>query len=72
MAEFCFFENVDTHYKTYSQGGYSRAVDDHHEHNSLNMPQLDLRGPLDMHELFMDKLQFFIDSLGLMTDAHNN
>ena len=29
-----------------------------------------MRGPIDMHELFIDKLQFFIDSLALMTETH--
>lgn len=31
-----------------------------------------MRGPVDMHEMFIDKLQFFIDSLSLMTDEHIN
>ena len=38
----------------------------------MGMHQLEMRGPLDMHELFIDKLQFFIDSLSLMTDEHIN
>ena len=25
---------------------------------------------MDIHELFVDKLQFFIDSLALMTESH--
>ena len=25
---------------------------------------------MDMHELFIDKIQFFIDSLSLMSEAH--
>ena len=47
-----------------------RVIDDKEEHNSHGIAQLDFRGPIDMHELFVDKLQFFIDSLGLMTEAH--
>ena len=47
-----------------------RVIDDKDDHNSHGIAQLDFRGPIDMHELFVDKLQFFIDSLGLMTDAH--
>ena len=70
MAEFCFFENVDTNYKLASKGGLVRAVDDYEDHNILGMPQLDMRGPMDMHELYVDKLQFFIDSLALMTESH--
>ena len=70
MAEFCFFENVDTNYKVWSREGTARMIDDKTEHNVLGMPQLDFRGPIDMHELFIDKLQFFIDSLALMTEAH--
>lgn len=34
------------------------------------MAQLDFRGPMDMHELFIDRLQFFIDSLSMLTDVH--
>ena len=70
MAEFCFFENVDTNYKLVSREGAVRVIDDKHDHNVLGLPQLDFRGPMDAHELFVDKLQFFIDSLALMTEAH--
>ena len=70
MAEFCFFENVDTNYKTWNKDGTSKVIDDKQEHNSYGMPQLDFRGAIDMHELFVDKLQFFIDSLGLMNESH--
>ena len=70
MAEFCFFENVDTSYKHGNAEGTVRAIDDRSEHNMQGLPQLDFRGPIDMHELFIDKLQFFIDSLALMTEAH--
>lgn len=38
----------------------------------MRLQQLDMRGPVDMHEMFIDKLQFFIDSLSLMTDEHIN
>ena len=47
-----------------------RAIDDHDNHNILHLRQLDMRGPMDMHELYVDKLQFFIDSLALMTETH--
>ena len=70
MAEFCFFENVDTNYKKASRNGMVRVIDDKEDHNSHGIAQLDFRGPIDMHELFVDKLQFFIDTLGLMTEAH--
>lgn len=70
MAEFCFFENVDTNYKLASKNGMVRAIDDYSNHNMLDLRQLDMRGPMDMHELYIDKLQFFIDSLALMTEAH--
>ena len=56
MTEFCFFENIDTNYKHISQGGVNRAIDDRQEYNQTNLPQLDFRGPMDMHELFIDKL----------------
>ena len=56
MAEFCFFENVDTNYKQASKFGMVRVIDDKQEHNNYGLPQLDFRGPMDMHELFVDKL----------------
>jgi hypothetical protein len=33
---------------------------------------LQFRSPLDLHELYVDKLQFFIDSLNLMKKRHIN
>ena len=56
MAEFCFFENVDTNYKKASRGGIVRVIDDKEDHNTLGLAQLDFRGPIDVHELFVDKL----------------
>ena len=70
MAEFCFFENVDTNYKAWSKQGMVRVIDDRQDHNGHGLPQLDFRGPMDVHELFVDKLQFFIDSLALLNEAH--
>lgn len=32
----------------------------------------DFKSPLDLHDLYIDKLQFFIDSLSLLTDMHVN
>lgn len=40
--------------------------------NKNTMPQLDFRSPTDLHDMFVDKLQFFIDSLTLLTDMHIN
>jgi len=37
-----------------------------------NLRQLHFRGPLDMHDLYIDKLQFFIDSIGQMNEMHIN
>ena len=56
MAEFCFFENVDTNYKLASKNGTLRVIDDRSDHNMLGLRQLDMRGPMDMHELYVDKL----------------
>ena len=56
MAEFCFFENVDTNYKRASRNGVVRVIDDKEDHNTLGLAQLDFRGPIDVHELFVDKL----------------
>ena len=72
MTEFCFFDNVDTVYKQASKDKPHRMIDDMTDYNVSGMNQLDFRGPLDMHEMFIDKLQFFIDSLSLMTDEHIN
>jgi hypothetical protein len=36
------------------------------------MSQLDFRGPADLHDLFVDKMQFFIDSLSLLNETHIN
>ena len=38
MAEFCFFENVDTNYKTWNKDGTSKVIDDRQEHNNYGMP----------------------------------
>ena len=36
------------------------------------MAQLDFRSEADLHDMYLDKMQFFIDSLSLMTDIHIN
>lgn len=36
------------------------------------MEQVDFRGRTDLHEINVDKLQFFVDSLSLLNDYHIN
>jgi hypothetical protein len=31
-----------------------------------------LRNPIDTHDLYIDKLQFFIDSLAMLNEVHIN
>lgn len=38
MAEFCFFENVDSNYKQLVKEGVIRAIDDKNEHNMHGLP----------------------------------
>lgn len=38
MAEFCFFDNVDTNYKAGNKEGLARAIDDRADHNQLGLP----------------------------------
>jgi hypothetical protein len=37
MAEFCFFENVDTNYKQVCQNGKSKVISDKSDHNTSGM-----------------------------------
>lgn len=32
----------------------------------------DFKSPLDLHDLYIDKLQFFVDTLSLMSELHVN
>jgi hypothetical protein len=36
------------------------------------MPFGDFKTPTDLHDLYIDKMQFYIDSLGLLTEIHIN
>lgn len=38
------------------RGERKRMIDDRQEYNNLELSQLDFRGPLDMHEIFIDRL----------------
>ena len=33
---------------------------------------VDFRSPLDLHDMYIDKLQFFIDTLGMLGELHVN
>lgn len=57
MADFCFFSNQFGNMKQKQQPqGPSK--------------QLEFRNQQDLHDLNVEKLQFFIDSLGLMSEVH--
>jgi len=36
------------------------------------LPFGDFKTPTDLHDLYIDKMQFYIDSLGLLTEIHIN
>lgn len=57
MCDFCFFDNVDHMFSRKTSSGSELA-------------QVQFRSSNDLHEINVDKLQFFIDSLALMNDYH--
>lgn len=73
MLDYCFFENDDEPAKVAATVLKSTdapsAVDDTILRKDAG---LQFRSPHDLHELFIDKLQFFIDALNLMTERHVN
>lgn len=56
LCSFCFFENED-------------PLESDHNLAARRDP---FKSPLDLHDLYIDKLQFFIDSLSLLSDIHIN
>lgn len=62
MADFCFFNNYF--------GPIAQKAQQQQKENSAITKQLEFRSPQDLHDLNIEKLQFFIDSLSLMTDMH--
>ena len=58
MADFCFFSNSLC-------GGSQRQ-----SHWDIVTKQLEFRSKQDIHELNVEKLQFFIDSLTQMSEQH--
>lgn len=56
MCNFCFFNNEDT------------------AATALKQPPAfgDFKTPTDIHDLYIDKMQFYIDSLGLLTEIYIN
>lgn len=42
------------------------------DHSKLKTLNKEFRNPVDMHDMYIDKLQFFIDSLGLLNELHVN
>ncbi len=56
MADFCFFNN---HFGKHTRPGHLS-----------NFKQMEFRSEQDLHDLNVEKLQFFIDSLSLISEAH--
>ena len=72
MLDFCFFENDDEASKVAadvlkSKESANQNVDDSYLKDN---PSLLFRSPHDLHEQFIDRLQFFIDALNLMGESH--
>ena len=57
LCDFCFFNNQDPSSPTTKQ---------------LKPHERDFKSPTDIHDLYIDKLQLFIDSLGLLNEMHIN
>lgn len=56
LSEACFFNNLDPS-----------------THQQVQMKDtINPRSPLDLHDLYIDKLQFFIDTLSMMNEIHIN
>jgi hypothetical protein len=58
LIDFCFFNNEDPSHQQ--------------KQKSPNEVLKHLRNPVDNHDLYIDKLQFFIDTLGLLNEVHVN
>jgi hypothetical protein len=57
LCDFCFFNNKDP----------LPAKSD-----TKNAKKDDFKSPLDLHDLYIDKLQFFVESLSQLTEIHIN
>lgn len=76
MLQYCFFENDDEPAKVAadilkppSETGGLGSVDD----SILRFDKsLQFRSPLDLHEIYIDKLQFFIDALNMLGERHTS
>ena len=73
MLDYCFFENDDQPARVAAEVLKSQSFPSHLDDSMIRMDaSLQFRSPHDLHELFIDKLQFFIDSLNLMGERHIN
>lgn len=75
MLDYCFFENDDEPAQVAAEilrpvgdSGASAHIDDSILRKEKN---LQFRSPQDLHEIFIDKLQFFIDSLSMLSERHS-
>jgi hypothetical protein len=73
MLDYCFFQNDDAPAQVAAEvlngNKDPEKIDDSIIRKDAS---LQFRSPNDLHELFIDKLQFFIDALNLMAERHVN
>ena len=73
MLDYCFFENDDEPAQVAAEVLKSQNAPSNVDDSIIRMDiTLQFRSPHDLHELYIDKLQFFIDALNLMGERHIN
>jgi hypothetical protein len=72
MLQTCFFENDDQPSRLVADilhGDLEAGESISHKTAKISR-ELQFKSPSDLHELFVDRLQFFIDSLGMLEEKH--
>lgn len=73
MLDYCFYENDDEPAQVAAEVIKSQNQPSNIDDSIIRMDvSLQFRSPHDLHELYIDKLQFFIDALNLMGERHVN
>jgi len=74
MLKYCFFENNDDPAKVAAEVlkpvPFEGAMPDMNDSIIRTDKSLQFRSPNDLHEMFIDRLQYFIDSLSLLGERH--
>jgi hypothetical protein len=71
MLDFCFFENDDEPAKVAMELLKSDLGSTNIDDSVIRLDRgLQFKSPNDLHELYVDRLQFFIDSLNLLGERH--